>query len=315
MNILIFTDMEGPSGIDDPKMTGDDPEAYEKGRHFMTEDVNAAIRGLKKNGATNIDVFDGHGMGGNVLVQNLEKNANYLGGGWMTKLQEMIKEDKIKSYDGLVLLGQHAAEGTRDGFISHTNTGSTALKINEKFAGEAPQIAWLAGYYDVPTLMVVGDDAVIRETNALLPGVEGVVVKTSTSRKETTCIPIEEAHSKIEEIAYKQLKRVNELKPCKLHGPIKVEIFFALEEPADNLSQIVNFQRSGNKTVTYLAEDYLEAFNAYHSCRIMVKIQFRSMFLKWLKEREEGKHLIDEFNKMLPEMFTNLSKEFPVVKY
>ncbi len=316
MNILIFTDMEGPSGIDDPNMMEEShPELVEKGRKFATQDVNAAVRGLERAGATKIDVFDGHGMGGNLIVEDLSAGVNYLGGGWMTNLRQMIFQDQIRPYDALVLLGQHAAEGTRDGFLRHTNTGFSALRMNGKFAGEAPQLAWLAGHFDVPTLLVAGDDAVAREVGALLPGVKSVVVKTSTSRHSTTCIPIDEAHALIEQAAYQRLKDVRAIEPCQLAGPIKVEIFLAAAEAAEMLSQVVNFCKTADRVVAYLAQDYVEAFLAYHSCRVMIQATYRSMFTQWLAEREGGPELISEYTNVLRDKFEDNSELFPAVKY
>jgi D-amino peptidase len=316
MNILIFADLEGPSGIDQPEMVdSSNPELYAKGRFFLTEDVNAAARGLKRAGAQRVDVFDGHGMGGNLIIENLEEGVHYLGGGWMTSLRKMIVGDEIRSYDALVLLGQHAAQGTRNGFLSHTNTGVSALRINGRFAGEAPQIAWLAGYWDVPTLMVVGDDAVVREVHALLPGVQGIAVKTSQTRHRTTCTPIDEAHTLIEETAFRRLRKVTEIKPCQLSGPIQVEIFFAFEEPAELLAQIVNFEKTGEKVVAYLAQDYLEAFGAYHSCRVMIQAAYRSMFTQWLSEKEDGKELVGQYLAILRDRFRDTTELFPEVSY
>ncbi len=316
MNILIFTDMEGPSGIDKPEMVdSSNPESFQQGRSFMTEDVNAAARGLRRAGAVKIDIFDGHGMGGNLIIDNLEEGVNYLGGGWMTNLRKMILGDEIRSYDALVLLGQHAAQGTRDGFLNHTNTGMSALRINGKFAGEAPQIAWLAGYFDVPTLMVVGDDALVREVNALLPGVEGIVVKTSQTPHRTTCIPVEEAHTLIEETAYRRMSEIGKIEPCKLSGPLEVEILFALEEPAKLLSEIVNFKKTGERAVTYIAADYIEAFFAYHSCRAVINASYYSLFVKWLRERDGGENLLNEYIAILRETYRDTTELFPDVKY
>jgi D-amino peptidase len=316
MNVLIFTDMEGPSGIDQPEMVDTStPELYEKGRFFTTEDVNAAIRGLWRAGAQQVDVFDGHGMGGNIIVENLEEDSRYLGGGWMTNLRKMIEGGEIGSYDALVLLGQHAAQGTKNGFLSHTNTGMSALRINGKFAGEAPQIAWLAGYYQVPTLMVVGDDALVREVRALLPGVQGIVVKTSQTRHRTTCIPVDEAHALIEETAFRKLNEVEEMEPCQLSGPIQVEIFFALEEPAELLAQIVGFEKTGERVVAYMAQDFLEAFWAYHSCRVMIQAGYRSLLAKWLSEREDGKELIGQYLAILREKYRDTTDLLPEVAY
>ena len=316
MNVLVFVDMEGPSGIDQPEMVDtSNPELYEKGRFFATEDVNAAVRGLKRAGAQQVDVFDGHGMGGNLIVENLDEGVHYLGGGWMTNLRKMVVDDEIRSYDALVLLGQHAAQGTKNGFLSHTNTGMSALRINGKFAGEAPQIAWLAGSYDVPTLMVVGDDAVVREVHALLPGVQGIVVKTSQTRHRTTCIPVDEAHALIEETAFERLRAVGEIEPCQLSGPIQVEIFFAFDEPAELLAQIVRFEKTGEKAVTYLAQDYLEAFWAYHSCRVMIQAAYRSMFVQWMREREDGKPLVSQYLGILRDRFKDTTELLPEVAY
>jgi D-amino peptidase len=291
------------------------PELWEKGRVLTTEDVNAAVRGLRKAGAQQIDVFDGHGMGGNLIVEKLDEGVHYLGGGWMTTLRKMIVGDEIRSYDALVLLGQHAAQGTRNGFLSHTNTGMSALRINGRFAGEAPQIAWLAGYNDVPTLLVVGDDAVVRETEALLPGVQGLVVKRSETRHRTTCIPLDEAHALIEASAYGRLTDVGEIAPCRLPGPFDVEILFAFEEPAELLAQIVGFEKTEERVVRYVTQDYLEAFWAYHSCRMVIQAAYRSLFVQWLSEQEDGKAFVGQYLGMLRERFKDTTELFPEVAY
>jgi len=177
MHVLLWSDMEGPSGIDDHEMFAD-AAMYETARSYATQDVNAAIRGIRKADAqATIDIFDGHGMGDNLLQEELESGCNFLGGGWMTRFYEMVKSREVEKYDAVLLLGQHAAEGTVDGFMSHTNTGETALRVNGKNAGEAPQLAWLFGHFNVPVLLVVGDDAVVREANALLLGIATVSVK------------------------------------------------------------------------------------------------------------------------------------------
>ena len=100
----------------------------------------------------------------------------------MTRFFEMVKSREVAKYDAVLLLGQHAAEGTVDGFMSHTNTGDTALRVNGKDAGEAPQLAWIFGHFNVPVVLVVGDEAVVREVNALLPDIGTVSVKRALTR-------------------------------------------------------------------------------------------------------------------------------------
>ena len=60
-------------------------------------------------------------------------------------------------------MGQHAQEGTIDGFIAHTNSGFTALRVNGQPTGEIEQAGWLAGYFGVPLIFVSGDEAAVRE--------------------------------------------------------------------------------------------------------------------------------------------------------
>ncbi len=64
LKVVIIDDMEGVSGIDDWHQILYGCEEFEEfGRAQVTEDVNAAIRGLRKAGATEIRVIDYHGSG------------------------------------------------------------------------------------------------------------------------------------------------------------------------------------------------------------------------------------------------------------
>ena len=63
MKVHIISDMEGVAGIVKwEQVTGGDP-MYEEGRRLYTEEINAAVRGAKAAGATQIVVMDCHGAG------------------------------------------------------------------------------------------------------------------------------------------------------------------------------------------------------------------------------------------------------------
>lgn len=65
MKILIMTDMEGSAGLLNFKdWISPAGRYYEKGKSFLTNEVNAAIDGFFEGGATEIIVVDGHGHGG-----------------------------------------------------------------------------------------------------------------------------------------------------------------------------------------------------------------------------------------------------------
>ena len=287
--------MEGPSGIGDYQMFLD-PQSYEIAKGYATQDVNAAIRGIRKADAkTQIDIFDGHGMGGNIIDEKLEPNCRLLGGGWMTQFLELVRSNKITRYDAVLLLGQHAAAGTTDGFIAHTNTANTALRVNGKDAGEAPLLAWLFGHFRVPVVLVVGDNAVIREVKALLPGVEGVSVKKGINNEKADCISFKDAHRLIEDAAFNVIKNLSRYKPFTTSLPVKIEIFYSEEEMAEIASRFPRMERTGKQTVSYIAETFLEGWYAYNTCRIIVELHFYKEFFQFYADSKELKKFRKEF--------------------
>ena len=75
MKVFIVSDLEGVSGVTNPgQIVGGSP-MYEESRRLYTEEMNAAVRGAKAAGATEIVVMDCHGAGGgwsfNSLVHDL----------------------------------------------------------------------------------------------------------------------------------------------------------------------------------------------------------------------------------------------------
>jgi D-amino peptidase len=64
MRVLIMSDMEGVSGIVKWAQVNGGAAMYEEGRRLYTEEINAAVRGAKAAGATEIVAVDCHGAGG-----------------------------------------------------------------------------------------------------------------------------------------------------------------------------------------------------------------------------------------------------------
>ena len=69
------------------------------------------------------------------------------------------------SFAGMVQLGAHAMMGTPDGVLCHTQSSKTENRYwyNGVESGELAQCAAIAGGYDVPTILVTGDEAACRE--------------------------------------------------------------------------------------------------------------------------------------------------------
>ena len=174
MKIMIMTDMEGVAGI----LNHDDwvrPEGryYFQGQRLLTMEVNAAVDGLCKGGATEIVVVDGHGFGG-ITPELLDERAQLLRGAprpaWPWALD--------CSFDGVVCVGQHAKAGTPYSHITHTGWFDVIdMSVNGISIGEYGQFVLCAMELGVPAILACGEQAIVEEASALTPGVIGVGVK------------------------------------------------------------------------------------------------------------------------------------------
>jgi len=262
LEILIVSDIEGISGIDDVRQIQYGYKEFEEfGRVQVTEDVNAAIRGLRAAGTTNIRIADSHGSGGpnkNIIPEKLEKGAKLFQEGAVYK---RLKAAVDESIDGAVFIGFHAMADTKDGFLRHTITLEPRIRINGKSVGETAIDAYTLAEYGIPVIMVTGDQALVREAAAFVPGIEVVQVKTSLDCRTTECLPLPEARRLIEAAAERALSRIDAFKPVQITRPIKLDVTFPRKAQADMCEIIPRARRSGEKTVSYTAEDWDEAYS------------------------------------------------------
>jgi len=315
MKILIWCDIEGISGIDDPD-TGFNDENY---KHLATAEINAVIKGLKKGRVTEIDIFDGHGMGNNLILEDLDVSANYLGGGWMYTLADLIRSEKLKSYNAMVLIGLHAQEGVKNGFIAHTNSGFTALRLNGKPIGEIQQAIWLLGYFGIPTLLVSGDEAAVNETKHYFSDIATVSVKKKEKNK-FVCFPLKEIYTQLEEKSFEKISNLENITIHNLSGPINVEILYSFSKLADNMIIFPGYEKKDERTVIYKAKDYLEAFWAYHGFHIVltdVMKEFCNRILQRVEKEFELKEN-EKYEKIRKNVYDELLEEkiqFPELEF
>src|SRR5215210_2433813 len=118
MRVMLWCDMEGVAGISVWEQVNGGAPLYEEGRRLYTEEVNAAVRGCKAAGATEIVVIDGHGAGGgwsfkSLIAERLEPGAEYvLGHPWARYVEPLER-----GCDAALFVGAHAMAGTPDGLL------------------------------------------------------------------------------------------------------------------------------------------------------------------------------------------------------
>jgi len=261
---LICADVEGASGIGREEMLSNDE--FQQVQEMITGDVNACVRGIRRSESDPaIDLFDAHGLGGNVLEEKLEKGVRLLGGGWVDILFPLVSDGELARYDGIFLLGRHAANGTKNGFISHTNSELVALRVNGRDAGEAEQLAWLAGAHGVPALLVVGDDATQREVNTLLPGVRTVSVKSAIDRQTAECRPVDEVWPEIESVAGDAVAKVTSAAVSIAEEPVQIVVFLAHPSMLESAKKFRGISVVDESGVRFESSTFVDAWFHYQT--------------------------------------------------
>ena len=210
--ILVYYDFEGISNVCTTEQILFGEARYQEAREFLTEDVNAAISGLIRGGAEEIVVTDAHGSGNpepDIILEKMDKRAIFE---FRDEPFEPYIDSPNSTYQGIVTVGMHAFAGS-PGVLSHTYTVHTMLKVNDIEFNEPDIIALSASRFDVPLIMVSGDNVLEEQVKHLHPQTEFAVVKTAKGKTEADFLPHEEALQRIEEAAYNAIQRIEEIPP------------------------------------------------------------------------------------------------------
>ena len=266
MKILIMCDMEGVSGIVVWSQVNGGAPMYEEGRKLYTEEINAAVRGAKKAGATEIVVVDCHGAGGDwsfnsLIPEMLDPDCTWVAHHPWSRYSELLEQDA----DACLLVGMHARNNTADGVLCHTI--STVkwhnLWFNDDLVGEVGVNAALCGHYNCPILLVTGDEAVCRESKELLgDGLTTVAVKKGLTRYSARQIPPVRARQMIEEGAYQALQNLSAVEPYVLTSPTTITIEVDKVEKMDEFKGLhgVELDRDAQKVYSR-ADNWMKAWN------------------------------------------------------
>ena len=247
MKVYILADMEGISGIRKiEEVKTDSPSEYEYGRKLMMQDINAAVEGCFSGGAAEVVVADTHGGGGQVRIGEMDPRGIY-----ETPNCGIIMPSLNDTFDGVILLGHHAKAGTLDGFLDHTMSSLSwfEYRINDTVVGEIGIEAAWAGHYDVPVIMVSGDQAASDEASELLGKVETAVVKWGVGRNRAKCLPLEKAHALVTACAERAVSDAGSYKAYKPDVPGWAQLTFNRSDMADAFRDRPDVERVDARTI------------------------------------------------------------------
>jgi D-amino peptidase len=272
MNLYISIDMEGITGIVDSTFVQAGKLNYERGRQIMTDEANHIIEAAFEAGFHNVTVNDSHSKMNNLLIEQLHPDAQLIMGD--VKPFSMV-QGLDASYDAAVFAGYHARSG-KPGVLSHTMIfGARNMYINDLPVGELGFNAYIAGYYQVPIIMVAGDDGAASEAEALIPGVTTAVVKQQVSRTAAVCLTPQKAGELLRVKMQEAVEKLAQVKPlCPPSNPI-LRIEFTNYGEAEWASLMPGTVLEEGTTVRYAAKDILEAYKAM---LVMTELASRAEF-------------------------------------
>ena len=267
MKVFIVSDIEGVSGVTKPGQTVGGAPMYEESRRLYTEEINAAVRGAKAAGATEIVVMDCHGAGDEWMFNSLIPEL-------LDEACDFVVQDEWTEYtaflesgaDAALFVGMHAMAGTRGGVMNHTVSGQVwqNLWFNGVLVGETGINAALCGTWGCPVLMVTGDDAACDEGRDLL-GQElvTVAVKHGFGAQSARNIAPVRARALIEDGARRALADLSAVEPFLPGSPCEIQVEYKNTRAPDALRHRQGVERISDRTIISRADNWWDAWRQF----------------------------------------------------
>jgi len=270
VKVFIVSDMEGVAGIVKWEQTDGvkEKQAYHEGRALYTEEINAAVRGARTGGASEIVVMDCHGAGGewnfnSLIPDKLDRGCEYVVQDHWTEYVDFLE----KGCDAALFVGMHAKAGTPDGVLSHTVSGQAwrELKFNGVSVGETGINAALCGQWGCPVVLVTGDEAVCREGSELLgSGLTTVVVKKGLGRFSARQVPPLRAREMIENGARRALQDLSLVQPYDPGRPAEISVEFMTPDRVVEYHNRRGVEQVDELTLVSRADDWWTAWSQFY---------------------------------------------------
>lgn len=260
LKVYISADMEGVWGVVHSDQTSPESPEYGPARKWMTDDVNAVIAGLFEGGATEVVVNDSHGGMRNLIADGLDPRAFLISGSPKT-LSMMQGIDG--TFQACLFIGYHAKAGTEAAILDHTISSSVvySIRVNGREMPELGLNGAIAGYFNVPVIMVSGDTALCGQAKSVLgAGTVGVAVKDAVGRYAAKMLPRDDARRLLKEGAKESLLKCASVKPFVVQPPCRFELEFHTSGQAEVAWLVPGVTRADARTAVFSNGDYLEGF-------------------------------------------------------
>lgn len=269
LKVYIEVDMEGISNVSELKQVIPGYREWEKAREYMTMDVNAAVRGVKKAAQEQgkkaiIDVADSHWKMDNILPDELDQDVNKLFRGIENRRYPQLP-GMDSSYDAVICLGNHD-HWKGDGVLSHTWL-FWEWTVNGRVVSETDLNALTAGEHRVPVILLEGDNIITSKTvkrfRELGSDIKSVVTKEAWGWQSAACYPFQKILKDIEVSSYEavmELEKGNKYHPIVSEGSTTITVDF--DEPnkvQKVLDEVKGSEFVGGNTIKFSRNNFEEA--------------------------------------------------------
>jgi D-amino peptidase len=231
---------------------------------MMIHDVNAAIRGARAAGATEVVVKDSHGGSKNLLIDELEPGTQLVSGFGSGMTDGMMQGVGDGKFDAAVLVGYHAMAGTARGIMEHTYTGGVhRVFLGGRETGEMGLSMAVAASYGVPTVAVTSDAAGVAEAAGLIAGIATAQVKTGIGRYSGRLLHPSGTGPLIEAAVKAGVEARAKLAKVAFPTPLTLSVEFNRSEEADLCERHPGVRRKNGYTVEGEFGSFAEAHAAF----------------------------------------------------
>lgn len=262
--IFMSSDIEGTCGIAHWDETEKTKAEYAAFSTQMSREVAAACEGAIAGGAAEIFVRDSHDTARNIQPAMLPEVVQLFRGWGRDPYAMMSGIDE--SFSGVIFTGYHAAASWDGNPLSHTmNTRNNHVKINGEVCSELMMNSLTAAMFEVPVLMVTGDQMLCDWFHSIVPEAVTVPVSYGIGNGSVSIHP-DKAVRLIREGAEKAMNR--NPRECLFPMPeyFEVEVNHKQHYAARAASWYPGARQVDSRTVVYESDSWMDVLTYFHYC-------------------------------------------------
>lgn len=163
--------------------------------------------------------------------------------------------------DAVMFIGYHASTNNVKGVRAHTFSSAnlTRVTLNGATVSEGSWSAAIAGHFNVPVIMMSGDDAAIAEVRSAVGNIEAAETKKTLGFHSAMTLTPQASYDLIGARVKAAMARRSEFKPYKVTTPVTVEVSFKNYTPAETLAYLPGFELLDSHSIRFRAKDMVEA--------------------------------------------------------